>query len=83
MTVYLLWDDNECELVSVHKSMSGARETLVEFLENETGYTPEEWKEFANNNGYDSVEEFKDALRIMPDYDEEMQVRIECETLLE
>ncbi len=83
MVVYVVWDDNADEMVSIHKSKSGARDAVLNFLEKDTGYTADEWKEFADAAGYDSVEEFKDAIRTMDDYDEDLQVRVEAELLQE
>lgn len=79
--VYVVWDNNNDEMVSIHRTMAGARDAVLNFLEKETGYTADEWKEFADAAGYDNVDEFKDAIRSMPDYDEDLQMRVETELL--
>lgn len=79
--VYVVKDLNNDEVVSIHRTMTGAREALVNFLMKETGYTEDEWKEFADNNGYDDGEDFRDAMRRMDDYDEELMMEVEAAPL--
>lgn len=77
--VYLVWDDNNDELVSIHRTKAGARAAVLNFLMKETGYTDDEWKEFADAAGYDTVDEFQNAIAEMDDYDEDLQMRVEAE----
>ena len=82
MKVYLATDLQGDYLIGVYASETAAREAVHNFLLNEGEYTPEEWEEFAANNGYSKVSDFQDAIRQMPDYDEEMGVEVREEPLL-
>ncbi len=77
MKVYIVTDTNADIRVSVHATEAGARAALLEYLKNSTGYTPSEWVEFAEEHGYDSVEEFQEAIASYGDYDDAMMMSIE------
>lgn len=77
MKVYIVTDTNADIRVSVHATEAGARAALLEYLKNETGYTPSEWVEFAENQGYEKVEEFQKAIASHADYDDDMMMSIE------
>ena len=84
MKVYLVFDlsGSEDDLVGVYANEPAAREGVYNFLRDETGYTAEDWEEFADDNGYDSVSDFQEAIRQMPDYDEEMMIEVREETVI-
>lgn len=75
--VYLVWDTNNDEIVSVNATKIGARRALLKFLREDTGYTTEEWEQFADDNGFDTVEEFQINILQWNDWDEEMQMMVE------
>lgn len=75
--VYIVWDENEGEIVSVHESEYGARQALYEYLTNNPCYTPDEWQDFAETNGYDTTEEFLEEIQCHDGYDAELLMSIE------
>lgn len=81
--VYLVYDfaSGEDELVAASRSREGAQYAVYEHLVNEVCYSPEEWMEFAEDNGYDTVEEFQEYLKACSDYNEDMQMAIVTEEL--
>lgn len=81
--VYVVWDTNNDEIVSVHRTEQGARAAVLAFLKDKTGYTADEWEQFASDNGYDTVEEFQEAISKWPDYDEELYMMVETAVVKE
>lgn len=67
ISVYVVMDTSSNEIISIHKSKVGAQAAVLDYLE-DANYTAEEWEEFAEDNGYSSVEDFKAMLRQVPDY---------------
>ena len=81
-SVYMVWDLNNDELVSVHRHADSAREAVIRFLIEKTGYSRDDWEVMASDAGYDSIEDFQEAIRKWDDYDEDMQMlvrRVEIE----
>lgn len=75
-TIFLVKDTNTNEIIGVNKTYDGARAKLVAYLEN-VGYTSGEWEDFARDNGYGPVEEFKAAVRKCADYDSDLLMEIQ------
>ena len=77
-TVYVVTDLNTGDVVSVHESMWGARDAVIEHLRDNCGYTAMEWEDFADAAGYDNVTDFQDAIRSYSDYDDVMQMKVDA-----
>lgn len=80
-TVYLVWDTDMDGVVSINASYCGARESLLNYLIDKSGYSFGDWKEFADAAGYDTVEAFQEAIRSYNDYDNDMFMNIEERSL--
>lgn len=74
MKVYVLIDTNMMETLSVHKTMEGARKSLLAFLK--TAYRKYEWRELAEEHGYATEEEFDSAILTSKRYDAGMMMDI-------
>lgn len=73
MKVYLLWDCNDGEVLSVHKTMEGARQALADFVFTlDLGYL----NELANIVNVNTLDQLKQALINSPEYDDEVQMWI-------
>lgn len=75
--IYILWDclngtiiGNECYI-----SEYSARCALVDWLQKQ--YLPDEWIEFAKDNGYDNPAELTEAVQKCSDYDENLGVEVQ------
>lgn len=77
MTVFVVHNLENDSIVSINKSEFGARMALLNFLRNETGYIEADWQEFADNNGFDDIEEFWMEILECDDYDEELEMLVE------
>ncbi len=75
--IYLVWDKESDMLVGVYSSEEKAREKLLDFLINSCGYDEEEWQEFADDNGYETIVDFQNALLRSSVYDEDMRMAVE------
>lgn len=75
-TIFLVKDTNTNEIIGANKTYDGARATLAAYLE-KVGYTSGEWEEFARYNSYETVEEFKAAVRKSDDYDRDLMMDIQ------
>lgn len=75
-TIFLVKDTNTDEIIGVNKTYNGARAKLAAYLEN-VGYTSGEWEDFARDNGYETVEEFKAAVQEYGDYDTDLMMEIQ------
>lgn len=82
-TVFVVWDTAciENRLVSIHKTLNGARAALLGFLKSQGAYTADEWKFFAEGFGYSTTELFQDAILESSRYDEDMNMWISWEKL--
>lgn len=79
--VYAVMDTSSNEIISIHKSKAGAYAAVLDYLE-DANYTAEEWEEFAEDNGYSSVEDFKAMLRQVPDYYSDFDMEVIEQVLL-
>lgn len=78
--VYVVFDEyNADELVSINNTMAGARDFAMTFLENI--YREDDWKEIAIKEGFENVNELKEAVKSCSDYDTSLGIRIERWTL--
>lgn len=75
-TIFLVRDTNTDEIVGANLTYDGARATLSAHLE-EVGYCTDEWLEFAEYNGFETIDDFKAAIRQRNDYDSDMMMDIE------
>lgn len=81
--VYLVYDRCDVDtLVGVYASRESAQYAVYEHVtDGEKCYTYEEWAEFAADNGYDTVEQFQEYIKICDDYNEELEMEIVVEKL--
>lgn len=76
--VYVVWECyDEYEMVSIHKTEAGARKALLDYLVYNVQYSPTDWEEYADINGYNSVDEFRQAILDSNMYDVSFYVMVE------
>lgn len=74
MKAYVLWDLMKDIVVDIFLDKTKARSRLLSYIKD--NYSEQQWKDFAHNNGYDSVEEFQNMILLYDDYDYELGVDI-------
>lgn len=75
-TIYLAWDTQADEIVGAFTSEESARNALVKHLEGNCGYSEAEWEDIAHGYGQD-VDEFKDMVRAVNWYDEDLDIMVQ------
>lgn len=77
--VYLLFDTEKSELIRIFSSREGAERDAYDYLESLLSF--EEWEDYAEEHGYKTVKEFKEALLIYGDFYDDMGLEIIVEEL--
>lgn len=75
--VYILRDRQDGVIIGdeCYISEYSARCALVDWLQKQ--YSPGEWLEFAEDNGYDNPAEFTEAVQKYADYDDDLEVEVQ------
>lgn len=76
MKIYIVTDTESNEIVSINQSENGARKAVLHHLKTEC-YSAEEWKEIAEEHGYESVGAFDAAVLNSDEYDYDLSMMVD------
>ena len=67
--IYLVLDGDNETVGFAHRTFEGGREAFLDYIDTRLMLLGETWEDYAKNNGFDSVEQFKNEMRMYCDWD--------------
>lgn len=71
--IYLVLDGDNETVGPAHRTFEGGREAFLDHIDMKLMLFSETWEEYAKKNGFDSVEQFKNEMRMWCDWDRDFE----------